>query len=245
MYPEYVPDLNIIVCPSDVGFSKDDLLNPDTGEVDAFRHCADGDAYLPNRGWDTLHGSYVYLAYLFDKIKTEPGLIGPVDMLGGTCDDLIANGTMLTTDQLSSQNAAWSLAIFFNNDGDGILQDFPASVHLKYEDADVEDWRNFVAAPQTAGNGNTDTIFRLREGIERYLITNINNAGGGNEGQSGVWIMWDQTSAFVSGFNHLPGGSNLLYLDGHVEFEKYPGKGPISKEFAFVTGCVQADGQVY
>ena len=33
----------------------------------------------------------------------------------------------------------------------------------------------------------------------------------------------------VSRFNHVPGGCNVLYLDGHVEFSKYPGKFPTSE----------------
>jgi prepilin-type processing-associated H-X9-DG protein len=44
--------------------------------------------------------------------------------------------------------------------------------------------------------------------------------------------MWDNVSWVVSGFNHVPGGSNVLYMDGHVEFVKYPGPPPITKECA-------------
>ena len=29
-------------------------------------------------------------------------------------------------------------------------------------------------------------------------------------------------------FNHVPGGSNILYMDGHVEFVKYLGKDPLT-----------------
>jgi len=30
-------------------------------------------------------------------------------------------------------------------------------------------------------------------------------------------------------FNHIPGGANVLYMDGHVEFIKYPGKFPLTQ----------------
>ena len=33
--------------------------------------------------------------------------------------------------------------------------------------------------------------------------------------------MWDVTSTDPSIFNHIPGGSNVLYMDGHVAFVKY------------------------
>ena len=47
--------------------------------------------------------------------------------------------------------------------------------------------------------------------------------------------MWDTfgTSASTDNkigtavFNHIPGGSNVLYMDGHAEFVKYPGPFPI------------------
>jgi prepilin-type processing-associated H-X9-DG protein len=33
-------------------------------------------------------------------------------------------------------------------------------------------------------------------------------------------------------FNHVPGGSNCLYMDGHVEFLKYPDKWPVNRTMA-------------
>ncbi|HUW60558.1 MAG TPA: H-X9-DG-CTERM domain-containing protein [Candidatus Bathyarchaeia archaeon] len=32
--------------------------------------------------------------------------------------------------------------------------------------------------------------------------------------------------------NHIPGGNNVLYMDGHVEFIKYPGATPSSVAWA-------------
>jgi prepilin-type processing-associated H-X9-DG protein len=68
----------------------------------------------------------------------------------------------------------------------------------------------------------------LREGIERFMITDINNPAASATAQSGVPVMWDHTTAAATGtfdascFNHVPGGSNILYMDGHVEFVRYP-----------------------
>lgn len=83
---------------------------------------------------------------------------------------------------------------------------------------------------------------RLREGIERFLITDINNAAGGAKAQSNISVMWDTfgsdgsegTSKGNSVFNHLPGGSNVLYMDGHVAFVRYPGQFPLSNDALFV-----------
>ncbi len=46
---------------------------------------------------------------------------------------------------------------------------------------------------------------------------------------SGVEI---QAVPDTTAFNHVPGGANLLYLDGHVAFSKYPGRFPVSRQFA-------------
>ncbi len=88
---------------------------------------------------------------------------------------------------------------------------------------------------EDAGNGRGNTIFRLREGIERFLITDINNPGATARAQSNLPIMWDTVTTGVAGgvdFNHVPGGANVLFLDGHVDFFKYPGVFPVTETFA-------------
>ncbi len=77
-----------------------------------------------------------------------------------------------------------------------------------------------------------ETIFRLREGIERFFITDINNPGASARSQSSISVTSDIVSVIPADFNHIPGGANVLYLDGHVEFEKYPGSFPVTRAFA-------------
>ena len=90
--------------------------------------------------------------------------------------------------------------------------------------------------PKGDGNGGSasTTVYRLREGIERFLVTDINNAGASNVAQSGVFIMLDNVSTEVARFNHVPGGSNVLFMDGHVEFVRYPQQAPITRSMAAV-----------
>ena len=231
MYPEYLPDFNVIVCPSDATFTKDDLVNPTQGEVDVFRRCSGTSPSDDTWGWSALHGSYVYLGHVMDKIEDDPTQLTANAALGTTCTGY--------TQQISAQNAAWSLRLFSHSDGTGIFLD-PSSVEgFMDDDFDLGGYAGLVTAPQTIGNGDSDTVFRLREGVERFLITDVNNAGAGALSQSDVYMMWDQTSLFPEGYNHIPGGSNILFLDGHVEFSKYPGIGPTSQAFATVTACVQ------
>ncbi len=88
---------------------------------------------------------------------------------------------------------------------------------------------------QPTGSGGvvptpTATVYRIKEGVERFFITDINNPAGSSMAQSSMAIMWDKISSGtwtfgdtqgVITFNHVPGGSNVLFFDGHVEFLKY------------------------
>lgn len=83
-----------------------------------------------------------------------------------------------------------------------------------------------VDANGVPGNssGQTVDMIRLREGVERFLITDINNPAGAAKAQSYIPVKYDMTLMEDPGdieFNHIPGGANILYMDGHVEFVKY------------------------
>jgi prepilin-type processing-associated H-X9-DG protein len=69
---------------------------------------------------------------------------------------------------------------------------------------------------------------RLRMGIERFFITDINNPAASAVAASGLPIMWDEIAynGKPQGFNHVPGGGNVLYMDGHAEFQRWPTKFP-------------------
>ena len=88
------------------------------------------------------------------------------------------------------------------------------------------------------------TYPRLRDGIERFFITDINNPAAGAEAQSSIAVMfdswspgsqaqaeghsvWARDAASIANFNHVPGGSNVLYMDGHVSFVRYNESYPI------------------
>lgn len=97
----------------------------------------------------------------------------------------------------------------------------------------------------TLSDGSTVTTYPLKEGIERFLITDINNPAGGAQAQSTIPVMWDTILTAFTGsgaidaaqFNHVPGGTNVLFMDGHVEFGKYPQ--PDGNKLFMVTKLVQ------
>lgn len=81
------------------------------------------------------------------------------------------------------------------------------------------------------------TVYRLREGIERFYITDINNPAASAMAQSNIFVMHDDiNSAEASYMNHIPGGCNVLWMDGHVSFLKYPSETPVSRGWATLLG---------
>ena len=88
-----------------------------------------------------------------------------------------------------------------------------------------------VDSDVTSTSGSV-TLYRLREGIERFFITDINNPAASAVAQSEIWIFWDVVLPVAERFNHIPGGGNILYMDGHVEFVRYPSDGPYSRALA-------------
>ena len=56
--------------------------------------------------------------------------------------------------------------------------------------------------------------------------------------ESEIFVMWDLVSTNVTFFNHVPGGCNVLYMDGHVEFLRYPTDPPVTRGMAALLGAM-------
>ena len=192
IYPEYLNDPNICFCPSDA----------QSGPADARFTWKDASCfgYLGNdANWcaGAVDESYTYLGWVIDKAEsTDPQ--GTFPSMPPLIPFSISGPV-----QMLQLGANMLLEAWLNPETAEVIAD-----------SDVR-----VTAPY--GNGISDTIYRLREGIERFLITDINNAAASAQAQSSVWIMMDQVATEAVGFNHIPGGSNVLYLDGHVDYIRY------------------------
>ena len=202
LYPEYLTDPAIIVCPSDAKEKPDDANNPVTGEPDIHRPCDD-----PDRGLQFVDASYLYLGWVFDQAGAED----PQTAIESTGLSLVG-----VTGDAPTQLVGGILKV-------GLP--FVLTKDASNGDADV-DLTDLGTEYETAGNGGSSTIYRLREGIERFLITDINNAAASATAQSEVWIMGDFIGMDTSLYNHIPGGSNILFMDGHVTFLRYMELGP-------------------
>ncbi len=230
IYPEYISDPTLVYCPSDANRDDADLKDAN-GQPIFGVYCEELD-----KGAHLIDTSYVYLGYLVDLADTVTGQLPGTTGNGG---DLMVDSALLSALSGALGVTVDPNALFPAQLLAGIL---PIALNMIAGDwataqAQVQEDLQLDPIYDGLGNGGVGTtVYRLREGIERFLITDINNPQASARAQSDIWIMGDSISTNVASYNHIPGGSNVLYLDGHVEFLKYPqggfGPGPINNAMA-------------
>ena len=104
--------------------------------------------------------------------------------------------------------------------------------------------RNGDLAVTVPSLAQTITLYRLRDGIERFLTTDINNPAATSVAVSDVPVMWDTVKTdngapVPEEVNHLPLAANVLFMDGHVEYARYPQ--PDGTRFWMLTRAAQTD----
>ena len=178
LYPEYLTDVSVMICPSDP--EGGNVLDPN------------GD---PTQIWVDASGN-IDMARLADQGDASYGYIGfaiPDNTWLQGWPDILDVATQM------------------------------ASVYLA-PDKDFEMTHPSLGVLQ---------VRRLREGIERFFISDINNPAASALGQPEVAVYFDVLSTLVQNFSHVPGGSNVLFMDGHVSFVRYPSEQfPVTEEFA-------------
>ena len=213
VYPEYLTDVNVLVCPSDSAADTDDWHsqgNPDLGIV-------------PCRIEPV---SYIYSSWL---LRSE--------YMHGTLDP---NDPNIPHDPILATAAG-----YLNTDFVLALQELIVQIDDNLADTAENVARAFSVADNdlNCGDyfaGSTLTLMRLKEGIERFLITDINNPAASANAQSEIAVMYDLVSVEPDDFSHIPGGSNVLYMDGHVQFQRFPGpEYPVTRASAVILSAVQ------
>jgi len=230
IYPDYWTDPALARCPSDGGASwLSDILLMESDFVAMVERIADATAGTQAERAALLHSvlsmpiSYIYVNHL---VSTQSAM----------CDV-----------QLTFTNELF-------NKPSQVIEEYANMTHIDpagavpvraYRDANGRNHWQYDVTPDIAifassGGIDDDGVTRLsgsypvlREGVERFLITDINNPAAGAQAQSDIVVMFDSYATGFSiyssqgandmamtRFNHVPGGSNILYLDGHVEFKK-------------------------
>ena len=217
VYPEYCTDPNIYVCPSDAGYTSDHFTSVDGDNVigSGNRDIDTIEGHDCNYGGNCIHSadhSYLYHGWVLDKVGDEY----PQTFTGGTVSALLG-GSFEGPQQIIELWDKWvvEFATYMATDAD------------KANAATTKDY----------DTENMGTVYRLREGIERFMISDINNPAATAMAQSEIFVMYDLVSTRVDYFSHVPGGANVLYMDGHVKFVRYPGEAPVSKNLAVFSGA--------
>jgi prepilin-type N-terminal cleavage/methylation domain-containing protein/prepilin-type processing-associated H-X9-DG protein len=222
LYPDYWNDTAIAVCPSDARVDDAEApldLPDDVGEA-LQGITGSGDVADAARAALVSHPySYPYTAWASDDTLSWANLTRAVamscynryDPSAGTDDAIQYDET-----QLDSVNAPGTgISNYALDEGD--------------MDATVSNWYSAWSEYLP------ESYPRLSEGVERFFITDINNPAGAAQAQSTIPVMWDawgvtemgegldsyDEGAGVAKFNHVPGGSNVLWMDGHVSFLRY------------------------
>jgi len=200
VYPEYLTDMMIYFCPSSSHEHPDLYLECPEGQWCTQTTSSPNFGMLDPDEFNDRQGGYLYY--------------------GWACESFGVFATMLVGSELEVSDAN-SLSAIDDDVGVGaMLGVIQAVIDIALGEAGLPSG-TIVAS----GNGNGDAIYRLREGIERFLITDINNPAATAVAQSELAVMWDYMDADrTERFSHIPGGCNVLYVDGHVEFVKYPGE---------------------
>jgi prepilin-type N-terminal cleavage/methylation domain-containing protein/prepilin-type processing-associated H-X9-DG protein len=218
LYPEYLTDGQLIVCPSDPegGAALTNMQDEITGDIRL-------DATWPaDKYASTVDASYTYVGWAMDKYKYDEATAMSVQAILDLMN-LVGEGSRIPPEASTYMGPAQIVSMI-----EALIIEItpmwpPTTVDQitafnRLIDADME-----VTAP--IGNGDSNKIYRLREGVERFMITDINNPGASAMAQSTLPVMFDHVAVAVTMFNHVPGGSNVLFMDGHVEFQRYEEKG--------------------
>jgi len=247
LYPEYLTDPGISLCPSSTtgddvasvyaeveeGVADGDLTDPPAIIIDNDGNTAivtnyEGE-FFPCEPWNGLT-SYLYIGWMAN---------------GSGITDQPDDGSWTTPDPLVNAGALIAanyplIGLFLGPYITTALAEDPSQRSRLDRDIDVDEALTAAGMGPFATTGVT--LLKLREGIERFVITDINNPAGSAQAQSEVFVMDDWVSSDLGQeFNHQPGGSNVLYMDGHVEFIKYPNKWPVNAQMAILQSSSLAD----
>lgn len=246
IYPEYLTDPSIVICPSDSENTIDGLRDEDIPALGIKK----GDWHLGlylggGNGVNDIDASYAYFGWVFDRLGDSLDEVEPVNSVPGlTLLAGVLEAEIDSEDLVPSQIPRALFQLVDSNDWvvDVLSSDNPDPARAAEVNAIVD---GDVSGPylETFGNGGGNTVYRLREGIERFLITDINNPGQSAQAQSQVFIMLDQlgNAGTVTLYNHVPGGCNVLYLDGHVSFIRYPTQAPVNEYLANIMALFKAN----
>lgn len=258
LYPDYWTDINIKACPSDprstsgvLGYEED--LGAQFARLTSQDPIQDAISKKIQDGFLSHPVSYLYLSHATSTTSELAAYLQISSFAHGTPSGTpggghIADGKLTYITGEEAEERGWPIELTGGEVGRRGIE--------WYSDRGSEDFEAYHAGNNkrfydlTVFNQNDDgsplpaTIYRTREGVERFYITDINNPAASATAQSTIAVQldsWaptiDPRAGFIgtypdgvktlTAFNHLPGGANVLYMDGHVEFVRYGVRYPV------------------
>lgn len=220
LYPEYINDLNLSVCPSDSRARE--FIGSLELDFGAFLRAAQR-RDVSDLCWEALLSlgvSYTYTGYITSS--------------SSQLRDVFISRVLIAVDESASGNAVFVSA------ADMEAQGCPRKLFAAYGSLGETDIPGDPALQ--AGFGQQDDsgmplpegYQRLRIGAERFLIENLDRPSESARAASAIPLVFDTWAAEVplfggtKRFNHIPSGSNVLFLDGHVSFVKLGTSFPVA-----------------
>jgi len=234
MFPDYLAEMQTLVCPSAISLRDvdRDVYFQDVTFSESF---VDKDLYTDRKNEVPLaslqglrpdtacltNDFYTYLPY---ALETEENALFLWDILdyymfvGET--DFMKQSLSLNPDSPDSSvsrrtQTGETPQDQFNDTSSERTVDIPGTT---FGDRRGFEWESrYGHAP-----GGGDTWFRMAHNIGKVFIRDINRAGDNYVTDSRIPVFFETPA--LNGmvrFPHLPVGGNVLYLDGHVEFQKY------------------------
>jgi prepilin-type N-terminal cleavage/methylation domain-containing protein/prepilin-type processing-associated H-X9-DG protein len=249
VYPEYWTDVNIAICPSDPrGDAQGTALGIETELADQVQRAAE--AFSVSRAAvdeSCLHMllsapvSYLYFGwqvdsfgYLVDFLSTAVDYKADklYEAMNPPKNTVVWGGETAVCKMTFPNNAYWRDAKGVGYGEDDMKPLGPFNMPWPDSSGGRADWRAAAWGKDEYDRRLPSSYMKLREGIERFTITDINNPAASAKAQSNIVVMmdawggdstggwWQQDNAVLR-FNHVPGGSNILFMDGHVAYQRY------------------------
>ncbi|MFA6244711.1 MAG: prepilin-type N-terminal cleavage/methylation domain-containing protein [Candidatus Hydrogenedentales bacterium] len=252
IYPEYCTDWSIMECPSDSGATEPSYL--------VWKK--------PGTGWETWDSPFnvakAAAAYNVANPGTPPCADKTIsEYTGSTSGCYVHPGG-------DDSYTYWGFSVRPSDVADAVSHGIVGQAIDNWQDGGIVTLQG-VAVPQpneyknlekVVGGGiqvtSTIKLEALREGIERFMISDINNPAASSKAQSELAVANDHfltigqdmvidgdadAQGGIAECNHVPGGSNVLFMDGHVEFGKYPAEA--GSKFTMCTQAAQQDGYTW
>lgn len=99
-----------------------------------------------------------------------------------------------------------------------------AELHRLMYEGVIDFMADDLYCPGGHAPGGESVFHRMQQGVSRFFISDVNNPAATSASESEIPVLYDAISDLGAlQLNHVvPPGGNVLYLDGHVGYRRYP-----------------------